>query len=656
MDIRVRTASMAPPTIERARRITATALRAYWRTAANAAPMRSLREFGVQLPGGATTIGTDRDLALSEARAYSRLPLLDAAHAAGRLYTSLLPDAYRSGLGIYYTPPALSDRLLDLAIEGGTDLRSARVLDPACGGGAFLAPVILRKRALWAGARPAAVLRHLTGHVRGFEIDPFAAWMSQMFADLALLDLCTRVGSALPRLVEVRDSLDPNHAVRGEFDLVVGNPPYGKVRLDEQRRRVYRRGLYGHANLYGLFTEFAIDACRPGGVVAFVTPTGFLGGEYFKNLRALLKLEAPPAQLAFVADREGVFDGVLQETLLAVYRRGASVSPPAVARLQADSVRVLEQTDLGRFPLPDGDCDPWMLPRSTEQVALVAAAGHTRLRLSDLGYGVSTGPLVWNRHKSQLTDRDGPGCHPLVWAEAVSPDGRFRYQALKKNHEPYFRVRRGVDEGLLTRAPCVLIQRTTAKEQHRRLIAAPLPAAFLKDHGAVVVENHLNMVRPSGGSPRVGIEALAAVLNSRTVDALFRCISGSVAVSAYELESLPMPSLASLDEVALLVRRGASGELVEQAIAHGYGTDGPVTESRRSAILKLMQGHGYADSSIAFLTAYKDREEQAFRRTFSTLAWRSFAWCMAEPEGLIGLHKHHTRIRLRDLFDPRGKS
>jgi hypothetical protein len=84
-------------------------------------------------------------------------------------------------------------------------------------------------------------------------------------------------------------------------------------------------------------------------------------------------------------------------------------------------------------------------------------------------------------------------------------------------------------------------------------------------------------------------------------------------------------------------------------------TDGPVTESRRSAILKLMQGSSYPESSIAFLTAYKDREEQAFRRTFSTLAWRSFAWCMAEPEGLIGLHKHHAKVRLRDLFDPRGK-
>jgi adenine-specific DNA-methyltransferase len=563
-----------PLTIERARCITALALRGYWRAAAGGAPIRSLREFGARLADGAVATGADRDLARSEARAYTRQSLLDAAHAAGRLYTSLLPEAYRSELGIYYTPPALSSRLLDLAIAGGADLRSARVLDPACGGGAFLAPIIERKRALWSGARSAAVLRHVAEHVRGFEIDPFAAWMSQVFADLALLELCVRTGSPSPRLVDVRDSLEPAHAARGEFDLVIGNPPYGKVKLDAERRRFYRRSLYGHANLYGVFTEFAVEACRPGGVVAFVTPTGFLGGEYFKNLRALLKLEAPPAQLAFITDREDVFDGVLQETLLAVYRRGAPASPPAVALLQAHQDRDVEQTDLGRFPLPDGDGEPWVLPRSVEQVVLVAAADRSSLRLSDLGYAVNTGPLVWNRHKSQLAEHAGPNCHPLIWAEAVTPDGRFRYQASKRNHQPYLRIRRGVDEGLLTRAPCVLVQRTTAKEQHRRLIAAPLPATFLREHGAVVVENHLNMIRPIGGNPRVGIETMAAVLNSRIVDALFRCISGSVAVSAYELESLPMPSLSALDEVALLVRRGTSGELIEQALARGYGYAG----------------------------------------------------------------------------------
>lgn len=109
-------------------------------------------------------------------------------------------------------------------------------------------------------------------------------------------------------------------------------------------------------------------------------------------------------------------------------------------------------------------------------------------RLADWGYSVSTGPLVWNRFKSQMRDRAGRGVHPLIWAEAVTADGRFIYRAEKRNHTPYFKIERG-DGWLLVEEACVLVQRTTAKEQARRLIAAELPAEFIAKHGGVVVES-----------------------------------------------------------------------------------------------------------------------------------------------------------------------
>jgi adenine-specific DNA-methyltransferase len=113
----------------------------------------------------------------------------------------------------------------------------------------------------------------------------------------------------------------------------------------------------------------------------------------------------------------------------------------------------------------------------------------------------------------------------------------------------------------------VLLQRTTAKEQSRRLIAASLPAAFIREHGAVVIENHLNMIRPINGTPLVPAGLLAAVLNTASVDRAFRCISGSVAVSAYELENLPLPPPA---ELKLLVGRAIQPKAVEEACLQLY--------------------------------------------------------------------------------------
>src|ERR1700722_3279612 len=72
------------------------------------------------------------------------LTALDAGYRIGCIYTAALPEQFRSQLGVFYTPPALCQRLIELVSEAGIDWRTARVLDPACGGAAFLAPLALR--------------------------------------------------------------------------------------------------------------------------------------------------------------------------------------------------------------------------------------------------------------------------------------------------------------------------------------------------------------------------------------------------------------------------------------------------------------------------------------------------------------------------------
>jgi len=201
---------------------------------------------------------------------------------------------------------------------------------------------------------------------------------------------------------------------------------------------------------------------------------------------------------------------------------------------------------------------------------LVRQAGRMPHRLVDYGYTVSTGPLVWNRHKPSLRDRPGKDRYPLIWAESVRSDGVFEFRARRHNHLPYFEPLTN-ENWVVTEFPCVLLQRTTAKEQSRRLIAAELPASFIEEHGAVVVENHLNMIKPIDIAPMVSPAALAALLNSEVVDQVFRCINGSVAVSAYEMEALPLPAPGAITELEGLLRRRANPMVVERFIARIYG-------------------------------------------------------------------------------------
>jgi adenine-specific DNA-methyltransferase len=506
-------------------------------------------------------------LARTVGSAAACLDPIKASYLIGVIYTAMLPDETRSRLGVYYTPPGLTGRLLEMATLAGVDWSSCRVLDPACGGGAFMVPVAAKIVTENRGLSARQLVKTIGERVQGFEIDPFSAWSAQVFLEATLMGVCREAGERLPTVVEICNSL-LRPIDESSYDLVIGNPPYGRVTLNPETRERFRRSLYGHANLYGLFTDLAVQLTRPGGVIAYVTPTSFLAGEYFKELRTVLAIEAAPANIDFVSVRKGVFEDALQETLLATYKRSEAKSPKAaessvhfISPVDSDRMNV---ASAGTFVLPVPVGNPWLIPRTNDQQRLIGCLRNFNHRLRDYGYEVSTGPLVWNRHKKQLSSQPVKGALPLIWAECVTANGSFVFRADKKNHQPYFIPADG-DDWLISRKPCVLLQRTTAKEQNRRLIAAELPWKFLSEHGAVVIENHVNMIRPINGDPPVPPKLLSTFLNTEVVDKAFRCLSGSVAVSAYELEALPLPPPECLAPIAELMKPGVHRFTIEEA-------------------------------------------------------------------------------------------
>jgi adenine-specific DNA-methyltransferase len=275
----------------------------------------------------------------------------------------------------------------------------------------------------------------------------------------------------------------------------------------------------------------------------------------------------------FVETRRGIFEDVLQEAALATYRRSGKVNSTKVHYLSVASDASAQITHAGHFTVPAVAAAPWPAPRVPAHQGLIDRIERMPHRLSDWGYRVSTGPLVWNRHKDQLRVRLAENTYPLVWAEAITPDGLFIHRAEKRGHLPFFQTKPG-GEWLKVRVPCVLVQRTTAKEQQRRLIAAAMPASFIKKHGAVVVENHLNMILPkSKRRPKVSAAALSAFLNSSIADEVFRCISGSVAVSAFELESMPLPPPEKMSAIAELICRNVESKAIDAYIRALYQSD-----------------------------------------------------------------------------------
>ena len=509
----------------------------------------------------------------------SSIPFSDSSFLIGMLYTALLPKDWRAAKGAYYTPPSLVDHLINMVSEQGFDWRRGKILDPSCGGGAFLSPVALRM----AASLPKKIandstklITDISDRLVGFEIDPFSAWISQTLVEMAFLPQCIVAEKRFPRIVTICDSLIKIPTKTDCVDLVIGNPPFGKTPHPPELRDKYSRSLFGHANLYGIFTDMAITWANPNGYIAYVTPTSFLGGQYFKSLRALISTEAQPVAMDFVSERKGVFEEVLQDTMLVVYNKnnrmkntGKNTTVNVHSLKSNGDGKTVVRKDIGRFQLPVGSEDPWLIPKEPEQIELVEKIIKMPGRFNRYGFEIITGQLVWNRNKERMCSEHIPGSYPIIWADAIGTDGEIRLISNRPHRLLYF-MPSDVQEFLITTKPCILIKRTTAKEQKRRIFASILSQNLIVNNGGVVIENHVNIIKPTSEKTPISLGTLVTLLNSDMFDMIYRLISGSVAVSAFELNNIPLPSLSSMKKLEKQISHNASKEIIEKSIKKMY--------------------------------------------------------------------------------------
>jgi len=480
----------------------------------------------------------------------------------GQAYVSALLPQVRARHGRHYTPGDLSRHLWAMTRRAlghkvGSRRLTGMVRDPACGAGALLLPAVREHLAGLSRTDPQLALAGLERSVEGIDNDPAAAWLASVVLAAETLPVLAavpaRLRRPLPALARVGDGLAPMSQVRA----VVVNPPYGRVRLSAADRKRFSHVLFGHANLYGLFIGACLEQLDDSGVLAALVPTSLASGLYFSKLRDAIASEAPLRDITFVAERGGIFSGVLQETCLAIFSRKRS-------RRTSIAISNGQVSQVARVESPRGS-GPWLLPRHADDAPIAAAAAKMRHTLASVGWKASTGPLVWNRRKADIHQRPANGRVTILWAVDID-GGQLHHDAARRDLR-YLQLRDHADRAVMVLdQPAILVQRTTSPEQSRRLVAVDLTPQAVEDWGgALVVENHVNVLKPTMATPLVSRVTLSRVLGTKTMDRVLRCLTGSVAVSAYELASLPFPSADVLQ-----VWEELEGEKLEVAVARAF--------------------------------------------------------------------------------------
>lgn len=108
----------------------------------------------------------------------------------------------------------------------------------------------------------------------------------------------TALGDArvsLRNVVDYRVRFAEVFAEEGGFDVVLANPPYVVVTekrfpgMKGQLAAMYREGVYGRMNLYGLFIQRSLQLMKHGSQLFFINPRTLLTDRYFTSLRKVIK-------------------------------------------------------------------------------------------------------------------------------------------------------------------------------------------------------------------------------------------------------------------------------------------------------------------------------------------------------------------------------
>ncbi len=277
-------------------------------------------------------------------------------------------------------------------VEFWTNYRDAlaaiRIVDPACGSGAFL--IAAYDFLLSEGELVNAEISNLVAgqqelfrwdtHIlqnnlfgvdinsESIEITKLSLWLktANPREPLTYLDDNIRVGNSVIDNAEhaPNDALNWQTIGDGEFDVVVANPPYVSMlelsrHVTPETKRYWKSRFVaatGAYDLFVLFMELSIEITREGGYIALITPNKYLAAPYGVGIRTLIRGRT---HLCNVLDltRDGVFQDPSVYPIVSILHRTENTDEPtsySVRDTETGRVEVKRELPaLGLDALPD---------------------------------------------------------------------------------------------------------------------------------------------------------------------------------------------------------------------------------------------------------------------------------------------------------------
>lgn len=386
-------------------------------------------------------------------------------------YTKNTESNYLKQYGQFFT---INESLLSLLMNDyniDTQNKRLEILEPSCGTGTIILEC----------------LKIPNANITGVEIDDtLANDTSKMFNNVE------NVSIIKSDFLKIKDEK--------QYDLIVGNPPYFEMKKTDIDKNMYTEVMCGRTNIYTLFIYKSITMLKEGGELRFIIPQTFLSGKYFSKIRAYIERNCEIIDIVKFS-KNNLFDRALQSVIILKLKKTKpqqeyprSFLNKFVVRLNGEVYFVKEKSKLGL----------------TENIKTIGTMGCT----------VKTGSVVWNQHKTNITNEKTETSIPLLMATNLKSGKLSVDKYMTVNEETQKHVQNG---------PFILINRIVGLNPPKLNIVFENNSTH-----KYFIENHINVIRGS-------VEKLQEIyesLQKKETLCFLEELLGSTQLSQYELQNI----------------------------------------------------------------------------------------------------------------------
>jgi adenine-specific DNA-methyltransferase len=481
------------------------------------------------------------------------------SHFADRLgvaYALSVSQQHKKENGQFFTPVEIAGLMTSYSeFNGG----SVRILDPGCGSAVLSCNLIEHIANTNKTLKTIALVAYETDSelipISQHALDYLEKWGNQqginiktkLYTEDFILhnsDCFKETGDLFSKPVE-------------QFDIVISNPPYFKLSIEDKRTKVAKVVVNGHPNIYAIFMALSAKLLKENGELIFITPRSYAAGGYFKIFREYFFRIIDLDKVHLFISRKDTFsrDKVLQETVI-IKGTKRPKPEPQVTISSSSGLKDLKNPLKKIFPKKD-----IIDLNSSEKILYLPTTDYDRAvlelfqtwtgNIAKYNIKISTGPVVAFRARDYLREnfeKVSVQLVPLFWLHNVK-QMILEWPIVKPKKEQYISIEEKSMPLLIQNKNYILLRRFSSKDDKNRLIAAPYFCNFIKAD-FIGVENKVNYIyRPKGHLERNEVVGLCALLNSSLFDSYFRIFNGNVNVSATELKEMSLPPLETIQEI-----------------------------------------------------------------------------------------------------------